>query len=135
MSPPDPPRQPLRGDLQHQDPVRKVAGPITSVSMRRLLTTALITATAAGALAPAALAASATQDGYGPEQTVTPSDPKSTGATEPAQTAAAAPTATSTGTLPFTGTEAALIGIAGLGLVGVGLTLRRAGRQTAHPTA
>lgn len=90
-------------------------------------------------ISPAAsFAASATQDAYdegdsvvqddttsGSDDDTSPSDDTSTDT----NTSTPAPSATSTGSLPFTGLEAGLIAVAGLGLVGTGAALRRAARE------
>lgn len=100
-----------------------------SVSMlhRRLIALSLATVV----LAPStAFSASATQDAYssdgGPVIT-DETDPASDAA--PAEAASAAPAGAITSSLPFTGVEAGLIGIAGLGLMGTGVALRRSTRQ------
>lgn len=82
------------------------------------------------ALAPAtAFAASATQDGYDDNDVVDTTDSGSEPDTSSPSTATATPSATTTSSLPFTGMEAGLIAVAGLGLAGTGLMLRRAGRE------
>lgn len=84
------------------------------------------------AFAPAtAFAASATQEGYENDDEVVQED-DGDGGTNPAaddETADATPTATGTTSLPFTGMEAGLIAVAGLGLAGTGVALRRVGRE------
>ncbi|MFT4034749.1 MAG: hypothetical protein QM679_04135 [Patulibacter sp.] len=81
----------------------------------------------------ASFAASATQDAYDEGDTVVQDDTDSGSDDDTSPTAtpaaAASPSTTSTSTLPFTGLEAGLIAIAGLGLAGTGAALRRAGRE------
>lgn len=78
----------------------------------------------------AAFAASATQDAYNDDTTVVQDDTDS-GSEDTAtpETTQAAPTASTTSNLPFTGLEAGLIAAAGLGLAGTGIALRRAARE------
>ncbi len=94
---------------------------------RRLLpfTLALLFASPA-----ASFAASATQDAYSDDSNVVQDDTDSgsNDAAEPTPQPAA-PSATTTSSLPFTGLEAGLIAAAGLGLAGTGVALRRAARE------
>jgi hypothetical protein len=96
----------------------------------RTLTTAGLSLLLALQLSPASWAASAQQDGYGEGggSEVIPEEPEAA-ETQPETAQSAAPAPAATSSLPFTGLEAGLIGIAGVGLVGVGMSLRRAGRQ------
>lgn len=91
----------------------------------------LILAAASLAFTPAtAFAASATQDAYAPDDTgVNAETDDSPAPAADTPTAAAAPTATGTSSLPFTGMEAGLIAAVGLGLAGTGVAMRRAGRE------
>jgi hypothetical protein len=89
---------------------------------------ALALALASLSVPTSALAASATQSGYDDTNDVKVTKDKST--TSPTKaTAKATPAATTASSLPFTGLEAGLIGVAGLGLAGTGLFLRRAARE------
>lgn len=89
----------------------------------------LIIAASSLAFTPAtAFAASATQDAYEPDDTGVNAETDEEPADE-TPTAAAAPSATGTSALPFTGMEAGLIAVAGLGLAGTGVALRRVGRE------
>ena len=93
----------------------------------------LILVAALLAFAPStAFAASATQDAYAPEETEvdnTPPEDSDVSPSTDSSPAQAAPTATGTSSLPFTGMEAGMIAIAGLGLAGTGVALRRVGRE------
>lgn len=82
-------------------------------------------------ISPAAsFAASATQDGYDDDNNVVQDDSDNgSDDTSTPDTTQASPSTTSTSTLPFTGLEAGLIAVAGLGLAGTGVALRRAARE------
>jgi hypothetical protein len=96
---------------------------------RRLISLALATLV----LTPAtSLAASATQAGYDDNDDVAVQDTTDSGSSAPdsgTPTATATPAATGSSSLPFTGLEAGLIAAAGLGLLGTGYALRRAGQD------
>lgn len=95
------------------------------MSHRRLFATLF----AALLIVPApAFAASATQDAYGDGDVAPDTDTGSNDDTQP-DTQEASPSATSNGSLPFTGLEAGLIAAAGIGLAGTGIVLRRSTRE------
>lgn len=81
----------------------------------------------------ASFAASATQDAYNPDDDVVVQDETDNGSEDTSTpsdtTAEATPSNTTTSSLPFTGLEAGLIAVAGLGLAGTGVALRRAARE------